>query len=113
MDQLSEDYIRKNKDKINWCLISAYQKLSEKIIRDYQDKVDWFWISANQKLSKEFIKEFKYKIYFKILLQRFGYTVYYNFENYQIKFGNYCSEYLEFDEFVDLVIKLISLKAFK
>ena len=43
---------------MNWKIISPYQNLSEDFIREFKDKVDWFYIVRNQKLSNNFIKEF-------------------------------------------------------
>ena len=45
----------------NWCASDLYRdnKLSEDFIRKFQDKVDWFWISVYQELSEDFILEFK------------------------------------------------------
>ena len=57
--KLSEDFIREFKDKVNWEYISEYQKLSEDFIREFQDKVNWYCIPAFQKLSEDFIREFK------------------------------------------------------
>ena len=34
-----------------------YQKLSEEFIKKFQDKVDWNNISARQELSEEFIRK--------------------------------------------------------
>ena len=55
-------YIRENKNKVKWDVVSKYQKLSEDFIREFQDKVDWDSISTDQKLSEDFIREFKDKI---------------------------------------------------
>jgi hypothetical protein len=59
---LSEDFIREFKDKVDWINISTYQKLSEKFIKEFKDYVDWNCVSTYQKLSKKFIKEFNLKI---------------------------------------------------
>jgi len=67
--KLSEDFIREFKDKVSWWHISYYQKLSEDFIREFKDKVNWLNISYNQTLSEDFIKEFKDKINFRYLLQ--------------------------------------------
>lgn len=61
LDEVFE-YIRENKDKVNWYYISKYQKLSEDFIREFQDKVDWDSISADQKLSEDFIREFEDRV---------------------------------------------------
>ncbi len=65
-NQLSEDFIREFKNKVNWIYISAYKKLSEEFIKEFQDKVDWYFISKRQKLSESFIKEFQNKIDWKM-----------------------------------------------
>src|SRR5574344_679133 len=52
-------YIRNNKDKVNWYFISIYQSLSEDFIREFKDKVNWVGISQCQSLSEDFIREFK------------------------------------------------------
>ena len=53
------DYIRENKDIVNWATISNWQKLSEEFIREFKDKVDWCNISMSQRLSEDFIREFE------------------------------------------------------
>ena len=47
---------------MNWKIISPYQNLSEDFIREFKDKVNWFYIVRNQKLSNNFIKEFDLNI---------------------------------------------------
>ena len=53
------DYIRENKNKVDWNVISSWQKLSEDFIREFQYRVNWDCISANQQLSEDFIREFE------------------------------------------------------
>jgi hypothetical protein len=60
--KLSEDFIRKHKDKVNWYYVSGSQELSESFIREFQDKVFWSYISSEQKLSENFIREFQNKV---------------------------------------------------
>ena len=126
---LSEEFIRNNKDKVDWNWISSNRELSENFIREFQDRIDWYWISKYQKLSIKFIIEFKNKINWASLLCKYGYIVYYN--NYEIvnhyvnnnidsdryniesDNGNYHSDYLNTQEFINLAVKLISLKAFQ
>src|SRR5574344_2680918 len=55
-------YIRDNKDKVDWNIISRYQSLSEDFIREFKDLVDWKCISRYQSLSEDFIREFKDKV---------------------------------------------------
>ena len=64
---LSEDFIRKFKDKINWSCISRYQKLSENFIREFQNEVYWSFISQYQILSENFIREFKEKVVWEFI----------------------------------------------
>jgi hypothetical protein len=51
---LSEEFIERNKDLVNWINISGYQKLSEEFIERNKDLVNWYYISKYQKLSEEF-----------------------------------------------------------
>ena len=53
------DYIRENKNKVDWDIISSWQKLSEDFIREFQYRVYWDFISACQQLSEDFIREFE------------------------------------------------------
>lgn len=55
--KLSEKFIEKHIDKVNWFNIMAYQKLSEKFIEKHNDKVDLDYISKYQKLSEKFIEK--------------------------------------------------------
>ena len=58
-NELSEDFIREFKDKVNWEILSFYQTLSEDFIRKLKNKVNWRGISKHQELSEKFIREFK------------------------------------------------------
>ena len=60
--KLSKSFIEKHKDKVNWDYISIYQKLSEKFIEKYNDKVNWYCISKYQKLSESFIEKYADKV---------------------------------------------------
>ena len=44
-----EEYIKNNKDKVNWKRISQYQKLSEVFIEKHKDEINWDLISQYQK----------------------------------------------------------------
>ena len=57
--KLSEPFIRKFKNRVNWEYISICQKLSENFIREFKGRVDWFWILRYQTLSEDFIRELK------------------------------------------------------
>ena len=45
-------------DPIYWKCICKYRELSEDFIREYRNRVNWVYISLCQKLSEEFIMEF-------------------------------------------------------
>lgn len=68
---LSEDFIRKHKDKLDWRVVLTHQNLSEDFIEKecidyinihpYKD-IYWDILSAHQELSKDFIKKYKNKL---------------------------------------------------
>ena len=114
---LSEPFIEKYKDKVDWTYISMYQKLSESFIEKYKDKVDWTYISIYQKLSEEFIEKYQNKVYwayismFQKLSEEF-------IEKFQDKVSGYrISEYQKLsDEFIkrhNLIVKKNSLWQYK
>ena len=61
--KLTENFIRKHADKIQWHLIPIYQTLSLDFIREFADKMNWLAVSVNQHLNERFIEEFKGRIY--------------------------------------------------
>jgi hypothetical protein len=65
---LSEDFIRRNINRIKMDVACYFNRLSEDFIRDFQDKVRWDYICIRQKLSKELIIEFADKINFLYIL---------------------------------------------
>ena len=67
--QLSEDFIEKYINKVNWGCISQYQTLSEEFIEKHIDKVDWDWISIYQTLSESFIEKHSDKIHWGCISQ--------------------------------------------
>ena len=66
-EELSENFMRKYKDKVNWSSVSYRQDLSEDFIREFQDRIDWWWILRTQNLSESFIREFKNKIDWNVI----------------------------------------------
>ena len=60
---LTEDFIRKFQNDVNWDCISSCQKLSEDFIREFKNKVNWWYVSKYQKLSEEFKEEFKKELH--------------------------------------------------
>ena len=59
---LSETFIEKYQDKLNWYNISCNQTLSESFIEKYQNKVIWHSLSHGQILSEKFIEKFQDKV---------------------------------------------------
>ena len=47
----------------NWAKISQHEYLTEDFIDKYCDKVDWWWISAIQILSSEFIEKYYKRVH--------------------------------------------------
>ena len=66
--KLSEGFIREFKDQVNWVLISKYQHLSEDFIREFKDRVDWERVSEYQHLPEDFIREFKDRVDWNYIL---------------------------------------------
>ena len=56
MQPLSEEFIVRHADRLDWYYISMYQKLSESFIERHCEFVNWHSISECQKLSEEFIE---------------------------------------------------------
>ena len=69
--KLSEEFMRKHKDQLDWSLISQYQSLSPTFVEEMKDYVDWTWISIRQqKLTKDFILRHIDKLNIYSLLKR-------------------------------------------
>ena len=61
---LSEDFIRLHQDKIDWYVLSIYNKtISESFVREFQDKIHWPGISGRLDFSENFIAEFKDRVF--------------------------------------------------
>ena len=56
--KLSEEFIRKHADKLDWFALSIYQTFSEDFAREYKDKVFWVAMAENQQFGEDFKKEF-------------------------------------------------------
>ncbi len=61
--KLSESFIEKYANKVDWTIISEYQKLSERFIEKYAHKVHWSYISIYQDLSEGFIERNKDRLW--------------------------------------------------
>lgn len=56
--ELSEKFIMKFQDYLDWDLISIYQVLTEKFMSEFREKINWTFIAMYQQLSETFIQEF-------------------------------------------------------
>lgn len=59
---LSEETIREFKDYVNWDCVGIHQTLSEELMREFIDKFNWQNISAFQYMSEKFIEEYANEI---------------------------------------------------
>lgn len=88
---LSNDFILKNKDKVDIKAIFRYQRLNintiEELLLFDKDNNYWFDISCNQRLNEEFIRKYKDKLYL--------YNVYYHNEELPDKFKEEIKEWLD------------------
>lgn len=56
--KLSEDFLRKYVDKLDWFFVSKCQDLSESLLREFRHKIVWEAIDNTHSFSLEFIREF-------------------------------------------------------
>ena len=95
---LSEDLVRKFRNRVNWGYISYFQKLSEEFIREFRNRVVWKCISSYQKLSEEFVREFrdsvdwKHIFYYQELSEDFVHEFRNRVDWYQISITQHLSE---------------------
>ena len=54
---ISENFIRRHKNKLPWETICSYQKLAEPFMEEMSDFLSWPNVSARQKLSESFIRK--------------------------------------------------------
>ena len=54
---LSDDFIRKFQDKLDWDFISGSVPLTENFIEEFQDKIRWYLVSKSQNLSEDFVRQ--------------------------------------------------------
>jgi len=59
---LSCTFMDRHNTKLLWGYISYYQTLSEEFMTKYHDKIKWKYICGRQKLSKEFKRKFQDEI---------------------------------------------------
>ncbi|BAE47704.1 hypothetical protein G8S49_06410 [Clostridium botulinum C] len=56
---LSEEFMDKYQDILDWKYISVYQNLSESFSEKYQDKLNWKIICKFQELPESFVNKYK------------------------------------------------------
>jgi hypothetical protein len=56
--KLTESFIEKYSDKLNWDSLVRYQSLSDGLMRKHSDKLNWWTVAYFQKYSEEFLIEF-------------------------------------------------------
>ena len=56
---LTEDFIRRFKNKVSWRIISMSQRLSEEFIAEFSTRVNWFLIATKQRISRALLDQFK------------------------------------------------------
>ena len=61
--------IKEFQDKVDWNIISKFQKLSEDFIKEFKEIVNWNNISWKQKLSEDFIYDFQDKLDMDFLIE--------------------------------------------
>ena len=69
--QLSEEFIAKNHDKVNWVAVAEYQMLSEAFIDTWSDRLGWSHVSSFQQLSEAFILTHLDRLNIEIICQRY------------------------------------------
>lgn len=57
-EKLSEEFMRKYADKLDWYFVSNCQNLSESFLREFRHKIVWKAIDNTHSFSLEFIREF-------------------------------------------------------
>lgn len=66
---LSDKFIKKHKDKLNWRYLTAKQNLSEKMLTKFADRIDWEIVSKQYKLSEEFMRKFPDKLHWTFITE--------------------------------------------
>lgn len=71
---LSESFMRKMKDKLDWNCICMYQDLSIEFMDEMYEYLDWWVVSSFQELSEQFMDKFKDKLDWKEATYRQDYS---------------------------------------
>lgn len=63
---LSEEFVRKHYEDLNWYSVSRNPNLSAKFLEEYEDKLNWAYVIHNNKhVTKEMKERHKDEIYWK------------------------------------------------
>jgi hypothetical protein len=65
---LSDNFIDKFINELDWICISIYQDLTEEFMQKFSYKIDWVSASLFQTMSEQFIREFQHKVCWDHLL---------------------------------------------
>jgi hypothetical protein len=76
---LSYEFIDEFQDKMNWDLISKYQKMDVSFIEKYQDKINWIELSYTRHLKLSILYKFAPKLRWNLLVQPNEDGIVYNF----------------------------------
>ena len=63
--ELSDDFIRKFQDKVDWNIISGSQLLNENFIEEFKDKIQWESVSRYQNFTEYFIRQYQGEMVWK------------------------------------------------
>lgn len=64
------DFVRGNKFRVNWSLVSQIQNMTADFIREFKDDLDWKILNSNQSIDEKILEEFWDKIDWKDILTR-------------------------------------------
>lgn len=59
MNAMTEEFIRANRDTVDWYSVSRHCTLSLQFITEFRDYADWSMISRKQKLTEDFIRHYQ------------------------------------------------------
>jgi hypothetical protein len=114
--KLSDNFLRKYIDKFTdseWRSISVFQNLSLDFIRDFKDKLDWLQIYKNQELTEDFIEEMDHKTYWDVItshqkylseqfIERHSNEINFNWKNIRRYQKNVSKEFID-KHFIDIM----------
>ena len=90
--RLSQDFIRRNWDKLNKPLLIRHTTFSESFLREFKDKLDWELILQSQDLTLNFVRQMKDEIPLDLAFKyqnQFRYSFYDNYDRVTKQFEKY------------------------